>query len=140
MTKKLIGKLIRKKTISGKPIGPYLVVLMSNRWKSCAVYTTGRSCMITLKKKNIYQVKELNLPLELKTFKRVQSGAQTKIQHSITTTYDKLFTKEFEVLRFFTSYGDYAYFKCEKFEKKRDIETGKFYIEITLGRMIWDVM
>ena len=140
MTKKLIGKLIRKKTISGKPIGPYLVVLMSNRWQSYAVYLEGKPKAIFLKKKNIYQVKELNLPLELKTFKRVQSGAQTKIQHSVTTTYDKLFTKEFEVLRFFTSYGDYAYFKCEKFEKKRDIETDKFYIEITLGRMIWDVM
>lgn len=140
MTKKLIGKLIRKKTISGKPIGPYLVVLMSNRWQSCAAYTVGKFRTISLKKKNIYQVKELNLPLELKTFKRVQSGAQTKIQHSVTTTYDKLFTKEFEVLRFFTSYGDYAYFKCEKFEKKRDIETNRFYIEITLGRMIWDEM
>lgn len=140
MTKKLIGKLIRKKTISGKPIGPYLVVLMSNRWQSYAVYLEDKPKAIFLKKKNIYQVKELNLPLELKTFKRIQSGAQTKIQHSVTTTYDKLFTKEFEVLKFFTSYGDYAYFKCEKFEKKRDIETGRFYIEITLGRMIWDVM
>lgn len=93
MTKKLIGKLIRKKTISGKPIGPYLVVLMSNRWQSYAVCLEGKPKAIFLKKKNIYQVKELNLPLELKTFKRVQSGAQTKIQHSVTTTYDKLFTK-----------------------------------------------
>lgn len=140
MTKKLIGKLIRKKTISGKPIGPYLVVLMSNRWQSYAVYLEGKPKAIFLKKKNIYQVKELNLPLELKTFKRVQGGAQTKIQHSVTTTYNKLFTKEFEVLRFFTSYGDYAYFKCEKFEKKRDIETGRFYIKITLGEMIWSTM
>lgn len=140
MTKKLIGKLIRKKTISGKPIGPYLVVLMSNRWQSYAVYTAGEFKKICLKKKNIYQVKELSLPLELKTFKRVQSGAQRKLQHSVTTSYDKLFTKEFEVLKFFTSYGDYAYFKCEKFEKKRDIKTGRFYIEITLGRMIWEVM
>lgn len=140
MTKKLIGKLIRKKTISGKPIRPYLVVLMSNRWQSYAVYLEGKPKAIFLKKKNIYQVKELNLPLELKTFKRVQSGAQTKIRHSVTTTYNKLFTKEFEVLRFFTSYGDYAYFKCEKFEKKRDIETGRFYIEITLGEMIWSTM
>lgn len=140
MTKKLIGKLIRKKTVSGKVIGPYLVVLMSNRWQSCAAYTVGKFGTISLKKKNIYQVKELNLPLELKTFKRVQSGVQTKIQHSVTTSYDKLFSKEFEVLRFFTSYGDYAYFKCEKFEKKRDIETGRFYIEITLGEMIWDAM
>lgn len=140
MTKKLIGKLIRKKTISGKPIGPYLMVLMSNRWQSYVVYLEGRPKAIFLKKKNIYQVKELNLPLELKTFKRVQDGAQTKIQHSVTTTYNKLFTKEFEVLRFFTSYGDYAYFKCEKFEKKRDIETGRFYIEITLGEMIWSTM
>lgn len=140
MTKKLIGKLIRKKTISGKPIGPYLVVLMSNRWQSYAVYLEGKPKAIFLKKKNIYQVKELNLPLELKTFKRIQSGMQTKIQHSVTTTYDKLFTKEFEVLKFFTSYGDYAYFKCEKFEKKRDIETSRFYIEITLGEMIWSTM
>lgn len=140
MTKKLIGKLIRKKTISGKPIGPYLVVLMSNRWQSYAVYLEGKPKAIFLKKKDIYQVKELYLPLELKTFKRIQSGAQTKIRHSVTTTYDKLFTKEFEVLKFFTSYGDYAYFKCKKFEKKRDIETNRFYIEITLGKMIWDVM
>ena len=140
MTKKLIGKLIRKKTISGKPIGLYLVVLMSNRWQSYAVYLEGKPKAIFLKKKNIYQVKELNLPLELKTFKRIQSGMQTKIQHSVTTTYDKLFTKEFEVLKFFTSYGDYAYFKCEKFEKKRDIETSRFYIEITLGEMIWSTM
>ena len=115
---KTIGKLVRRKTVSGKLIGPYLFVVKSSRWDTYVLNTTS-------KKKTLHYIND------------IVRRKQRIINHSVTTKYNEVFTKDFDVVKLINAYGDYAYFKFVSAELKEDFETKKHYIRIYLGDLIY---
>lgn len=135
---KTIGRLVRRKTVSGKLIGPYLFVVKSSRWDTCVLNTTSKKKTLHyIQKKNMRIMKNLILPVESKTFNNIVRRKQRIINHSITTKYNEVFTKDFDVIKLINAYGDYAYFKFVSAELKEDFETKKPYIRIYLGDLIY---
>lgn len=82
-------------------------------------------------------MKNLILPVESKTFNDIVRRKQRIINHSVTTKYNEVFTKDFDVVKLINAYGDYAYFKFVSAELKEDFETKKHYIRIYLGDLIY---
>ena len=82
-------------------------------------------------------MKNLILPVESKTFNDIVRRKQRIINHSVTTKYNEVFTKDFDVIKLINAYGDYAYFKFVSAELKEDFETKKPYIRICLGDLIY---
>lgn len=135
---KTIGKLVRRKTVNGKLIGPYLFVVKSSRWDTYVLNTTSRKKTLHyIQKKNMRIMKNLILPVESKTFNDIVRRKQRIINHSVTTKYNEVFTKDFDVIKLINAYGDYAYFKFVSAELKKDFETKKLYIRICLGDLIY---
>lgn len=135
---KTIGKLVRRKTVSGKLIGPYLFVVKSSRWDTYVLNTTSKKKTLHyIQKKNMRIMKNLILPVESKTFNDIVRRKQRIINHSVTTKYNEVFTKDFDVIKLINAYGDYAYFKFVSAELKEDFETKKHYIHIYLGDLIY---
>lgn len=135
---KTIGKLVRRKTVSGKLIGPYLFVVKSSRWDTYVLNTTSKKKTLHyIQKKNIRIMKNLILPVESKTFNDIVRRKQRIINHSVTTKYNEVFTKDFDVIKLVNAYGDYAYFKFVSAELREDFETKKPYIRIYLGDLIY---
>lgn len=135
---KTIGKLVRRKTVSGKLIGPYLFVVKSSRWDTYVLNTTSKKKTLHyIQKKNMRIMKNLILPVESKTFNDIVRRKQRIINHSVTTKYNEVFTKDFDVIKLVNAYGDYAYFKFVSAELKEDFETKKPYIRIYLGDLIY---
>lgn len=135
---KTIGKLVRRKTVSGKLIGPYLFVVKSSRWDTYVLNTTSKKKTLHyIQKKNMRIMKNLILPVESKTFNDIVRRKQRIINHSVTTKYNEVFTKDFDVVKLVNAYGDYAYFKFVSAELKEDFETKKYYIRIYLGDLIY---
>lgn len=135
---KTIGKLVRRKTVNGRLIGPYLFVVKSSRWDTYVLNTTSRKKTLHyIQKKNMRVMKNLILPVESKTFNDVVRRKQRIINHSVTTKYNEVFTKDFDVIKLINAYGDYAYFKFVSAEQKEDFETKKPYIRIYLGDLIY---
>lgn len=135
---KTIGKLVRRKTVSGKLIGPYLFVVKSSRWDTYVLNTTSKKKTLHyIQKKNMRIMKNLILPVESKTFNDIVRRKQRIISHSVTTKYNEVFTKDFDVVKLVNAYGDYAYFKFVSAELKEDFETKKHYIRIYLGDLIY---
>lgn len=135
---KTIGKLVRRKTVNGKLIGPYLFVVKSSRWDMYVLNTTSKKKTLHyIQKKNMRIMKNLILPVESKTFNNIVRRKQRIINHSITTKYNEVFTKDFDVIKLINAYGDYAYFKFVSAELKEDFETKKPYIRIYLGDLIY---
>lgn len=135
---KTIGKLVRRKTVNGKLIGPYLFVVKSSRWDTYVLNTTSRKKTLHyIQKKNMRIMKNLILPVESKTFNDIVRRKQRIINHSVTTKYNEVFTKDFDVIKLINAYGDYAYFKFVSAELKEDFETKKLYIRICLGDLIY---
>lgn len=135
---KTIGKLVRRKTVNGKLIGPYLFVVKSSRWDTYVLNTTSKKkTLYYIQKKNMRIMKNLILPVESKTFNNIVRRKQRIINHSITTKYNEVFTKDFDVIKLINAYGDYAYFKFVSAELKEDFETKKPYIRIYLGDLIY---
>lgn len=135
---KTIGKLVRRKTVSGKLIGPYLFVVKSSRWDTYVLNTTSKKKTLHyIQKKNMRIMKNLILPVESKTFNDIVRRKQRIINHSVTTKYNEVFTKDFDVIKLINAYGDYAYFKFVSAELKEDFETKKPYIRIYLGDLIY---
>ena len=128
---KTIGKLVRRKTVSGKLIGPYLFVVKSSRRDTYVLNTTSKKKTLHyIQKKNMRIMKNLILPVESKTFNDIVRRKQRIINHSVTTKYNEVFTKDFDVIKLINAYGDYAYFKFVSAELKEDFETKKHYIRI----------
>lgn len=135
---KTIGKLVRRKTVSGKLIGPYLFVVKSSRWDTYVLNTTSKKKTLHyIQKKNMRIMKNLILPVESKTFNDIVRRKQRIINHSVTTKYNEVFTKDFDVIKLVNAYGDYAYFKFVSAELREDFETKKPYIRIYLGDLIY---
>lgn len=135
---KTIGKLVRRKTVNGKLIGPYLFVVKSSRWDTYVLNTTSRKKTLHyIQKKNMRIMKNLILLVESKTFNDIVRRKQRIINHSVTTKYNEVFTKDFDVIKLINAYGDYAYFKFVSAELKEDFETKKLYIRICLGDLIY---
>lgn len=135
---KTIGRLVRRKTVSGKLIGPYLFVVKSSRWDTYVLNTTSKKKTLHyIQKKNMRIMKNLILPVESKTFNDIVRRKQRIINHSVTTKYNEVFTKDFDVIKLINAYGDYAYFKFVSAELKEDFETKKPYIRIYLGDLIY---
>lgn len=135
---KTIGKLVRRKTVNGKLIGPYLFVVKSSRWDTYVLNTTSRKKTLHyIQKKNMRIMKNLILLVESKTFNDIVCRKQRIINHSVTTKYNEVFTKDFDVIKLINAYGDYAYFKFVSAELKEDFETKKLYIRICLGDLIY---
>ena len=135
---KTIGKLVRRKTVSGRLIGPYLFVVKSSRWDTYVLNTTSRKKTLHyIQKKNMRVMKNLILPVESKTFNDIVRRKQRIINHSVTTKYNEVFTKDFDVIKLVNVYGDYAYFKFVNAELREDFETKKPYIRIYLGDLIY---
>lgn len=135
---KTIGKLVRRKTVSGRLIGPYLFVVKSSRWDTYVLNTTSRKKTLHyIQKKNMRVMKNLILPVESKTFNNIVRRKQRIINHSVTTKYNEVFTKDFDVIKLVNVYGDYAYFKFVNAELREDFETKKPYIRIYLGDLIY---
>lgn len=135
---KTIGRLVRRKTVSGKLIGPYLFVVKSSRWDTYVLNTTSKKKTLHyIQKKNMRIMKNLILPVESKTFNDIVRRKQRIINHSVTTKYNEVFTKDFDVIKLINAYGDYAYFKFVSAELKEDFETKKPYICIYLGDLIY---
>lgn len=135
---KTIGKLVRRKTVNGKLIGPYLFVVKSSRWDTYVLNTTSKKKTLHyIQKKNMRVMKNLILPVESKTFNDIVRRKQRIINHSVTTKYNEVFTKNFDVVKLINAYGDYAYFKFVSAEQKKDFETKKSYIRIYLGDLIY---
>lgn len=135
---KTIGKLVRRKTVNGKLIGPYLFVVKSSRWDTYVLNTTSKKkTLYYIQKKNTRVMKNLILPVESKTFNNIVHRKQRIINHSVTTKYNAVFTKDFDVIKLINAYGDYAYFKFVNAEQKEDFETKKPYIRIYLGDLIY---
>lgn len=135
---KTIGKLVRRKTVSGKLIGPYLFVVKSSRWDTYVLNTTSKKKTLHyIQKKNMRIMKNLILPVESKTFNNIVRRKQRIINHSVTTKYNEVFTKDFDVVKLINAYGDYAYFKFVSAELEEDFETKKHYIRIYLGDLIY---
>lgn len=135
---KTIGKLVRRKTVSGKLIGPYLFVVKSSRWDTYVLNTTSKKkALHYIQKKNMRIMKNLILPVESKTFNDIVRRKQRIINHSVTTKYNEVFTKDFDVIKLVNAYGDYAYFKFVSAELREDFETKKPYIRIYLGDLIY---
>ena len=135
---KTIGRLVRRKTVSGKLIGPYLFVVKSSRWDTYVLNTTSKKKTLHyIQKKNMRIIKNLILPVESKTFNDIVRRKQRIINHSVTTKYNEVFTKDFDVIKLINAYGDYAYFKFVSAEQKEDFETKKPYIRICLGDLIY---
>lgn len=135
---KTIGKLVRRKTVNGRLIGPYLFVVKSSRWDTYVLNTTSRKKTLHyIQKKNMRVMKNLILPVESKTFNDIVRRKQRIINHSVTTKYNEVFTKDFDVIKLINAYGDYAYFKFVSAEQKEDFETKKPYIRIYLGDLIY---
>lgn len=135
---KTIGKLVRRKTVSGKLIGPYMFVVKSSRWDTYVLNTTSKKKTLHyIQKKNMRIMKNLILPVESKTFNDIVRRKQRIINHSVTTKYNEVFTKDFDVIKLINAYGDYAYFKFVSAELKEDFETKKQYIRIYLGDLIY---
>lgn len=82
-------------------------------------------------------MKNLILPVESKTFNNIVRCKQRIINHSVTTKYNEVFTKDFDVIKLVNVYGDYAYFKFVNAELREDFETKKPYIRIYLGDLIY---
>ena len=119
---KTIGKLVRRKTVNGKLIGPYLFVVKSSRWDMYVLNTTSKKKTLHyIQKKNMRIMKNLILPVESKTFNNIVRRKQRIINHSITTKYNEVFTKDFDVIKLINAYGDYAYFKFVSAELKEDL-------------------
>ena len=135
---KTIGRLVRRKTVSGKLIGPYLFVVKSSRWDTYVLNTTSKKKTLHyIQKKNMRIMKNLILPVESKTFNDIVRRKQRIINHSVTTKYNEVFTKDFDVIKLVNAYGDYAYFKFVNAELREDFETKKPYIRIYLGDLIY---
>lgn len=135
---KTIGKLVRRKTVSGKLIGPYLFVVKSSRWDTYVLNTTSKKKTLHyIQKKNMRIMKNLILPVESKTFNDIVRRKQRIINHSVTTKYNEVFTKDFDVIKLVNAYGDYAYFKFVSAELREDFKTKKPYIRIYLGDLIY---
>lgn len=135
---KTIGKLVRRKTVNGKLIGPYLFVVKSSRWDTYVLDTTSKKKTLHyIQKKNMRIMKNLILPVESKTFNDIVHRKQRIINHSVTTKYNEVFTKDFDVIKLVNAYGDYAYFKFVSAELREDFETKKPYIRIYLGDLIY---
>lgn len=135
---KTIGRLVRRKTVSGKLIGPYLFVVKSSRWDTYVLNTTSKKKTLHyIQKKNMRIMKNLILPVESKTFNDIVRRKQRIINHSVTTKYNEVFTKDFDVIKLVNAYGDYAYFKFVSAELREDFETKKPYIRIYLGDLIY---
>lgn len=135
---KTIGKLVRRKTVNGKLIGPYLFVVKSSRWDTYVLNTTSRKKTLHyIQKKNMRIMKNLILLVESKTFNDIVRRKQRIINHFVTTKYNEVFTKDFDVIKLINAYGDYAYFKFVSAELKEDFETKKLYIRICLGDLIY---
>lgn len=135
---KTIGKLVRRKTVNGRLIGPYLFVVKSSRWDTYVLNTTSRKKTLHyIQKKNMRVMKNLILPVESKTFNDIVRRKQRIINHSVTTKYNEVFTKDFDVIKLINAYGDYAYFKFVSAEQKEDFKTKKPYIRICLGDLIY---
>lgn len=135
---KTIEKLVRRKTVSGKLIGPYLFVVKSSRWDTYVLNTTSKKKTLHyIQKKNMRIMKNLILPVESKTFNDIVRRKQRIINHSVTTKYNEVFTKDFDVIKLVNAYGDYAYFKFVSAELREDFETKKPYIRIYLGDLIY---
>lgn len=135
---KTIGKLVRRKTVNGRLIGPYLFVVKSSRWDTYVLNTTSKKKTLHyIQKKNMRVMKNLILPVESKTFNNIVRRKQRIINHSVTTKYNEVFTKDFDVIKLINAYGGYAYFKFVSAEQKEDFETKKPYIRIYLGDLIY---
>ena len=135
---KTIGRLVRRKTVSGKLIGPYLFIVKSSRWDTYVLNTTSKKKTLHyIQKKNMRIMKNLILPVESKTFNDIVRRKQRIINHSVTTKYNEVFTKDFDVIKLVNAYGDYAYFKFVSAELREDFETKKPYIRIYLGDLIY---
>lgn len=135
---KTIGKLVRRKTVNGRLIGPYLFVVKSSRWDTYVLNTTSRKKTLHyIQKKNMRVMKNLILPVESKTFNDIVRRKQRIINHSVTTKYNEVFTKDFDVIKLINAYGGYAYFKFVSAEQKEDFETKKPCIRIYLGDLIY---
>lgn len=135
---KTIGRLVRRKTVSGKLIGPYLFVVKSSRWDTYVLNTTSKKKTLHyIQKKNMRIMKNLILPVGSKTFNDIVRRKQRIINHSVTTKYNEVFTKDFDVIKLVNAYGDYAYFKFVSAELREDFETKKPYIRIYLGDLIY---
>ena len=135
---KTIGKLVRRKTVNGKLIGPYLFVVKSSRWDTYVLNTTSKKKTLHyIQKKNMRIMKNLILPVESKTFNDIVRRKQRIINNYVTTKYNEVFTKDFDVIKLVNAYGDYAYFKFVSAELKEDFETKKHYIRIYFGDLIY---
>ena len=87
---KKIGKLVRRKKVSGKLIGPYLFVVKSSRWDTYVLNTTSKKKTLHyIQKKNMRIMKNLILPVESKTFNDIVRRKQRIINHSVTTKYNE---------------------------------------------------
>lgn len=137
---KLTGKLVRRLTINGKAIGPYLLVVKCENNGIYGLNTTSKTKTVYyVQKKRIKRIKEIRLPLEVNTFKKVSECKQTSVYHVMTTWYKALLEKKYDVIRFYDSYGNYAYFTYDRknVTKAYDQDSGKYYVKIRLNNLIY---
>lgn len=88
------GQIIRRKSASGCPIGPYMRI---TKFPDIRHVETND---VLLLRKNVYQVKVAKLVISDMIFNRIADGRQSAIIHDICPRWKKLFDNIPEVIQF----------------------------------------
>lgn len=88
------GQIIRRKSASGCPIGPYMRI---TKFPDIRHVETND---VLLLRKNVYQVKVTKLVISDMIFNRIADGRQSAIIHDMCPRWKKLFDNIPEVIQF----------------------------------------
>ena len=93
-----IGDIIRRKSKSGKPIGPYLIITNVGEKISARTIEPSNVDFILLKE-NVYQVKTTTLYVSKPMLTEVSCGSRICVQHPASARWNAMVDKHIEVVK-----------------------------------------
>ena len=136
----LKNKLVRRKTVSGIVVGPYMIVQSDKSFKLCVINTSNDK-FDNIPKNKVVKIDYLSCPIQRKLYDKLVKRKQTIFTHPLTTSYKRLLDEEkkFDVIKLYNRDGNCAFFKLEMVLHTRDLMTNKNNVRIYLGSLIFSV-
>lgn len=127
------GKLIRRMTTDGKPIGPWMQIKMSN-CNSVYALPLGFRTETLILRKNVYDPKIIRIPISVKVFAEIVTFGRRTIAHDSTKLWSRLCKEEFDLCEIYTQNGDKAFFTIDSV--LQTLNCGRNYITLLLGNKL----
>lgn len=131
----LVGKIVRRKTPSGKLIGPYLLV-QAQMNDIIFVKNVTNNNIYRIHKFRVAKMNYLCLRVSKHIFKKLRDNKQHIVIHPLTPLYQKLLCKDYELIKFQDSFGDFVYYTLINALHYKSLLENKDYVRVYLDKYI----